>query len=199
MSAFGLVLIDPYNDFLSFGGRSWPLTRDTIRAHGAIANMRRLLETCRSSGADVFYAPHARHDGRTYDRRRFFNPSILLADATRAFPASGWGGKFRRDLSPRRGDVVASEHLTSSGFVGTDLAERLEEHGVSRIALAGCLSNTCVESTARSAVELGFEVTVAVDALVAMSPEDHAAAVEGGLALVSHRLTETARLVEELR
>ena len=170
----GLLIIDPYNDFVSFPGKSWLLTRQTPGFGDRVANMRRLLEECRDR-MGVFYAPHARHRGDTYDDREFPNPSVCQADFFRAFRADGWGGRFRPELAPHEGDFVASEHMTSSGFVGTDLEQLLHGQGVERIAVCGCLSNTCVESTVRSAIDLGFHVTVLVDAIVAMSAKDHRA------------------------
>lgn len=196
MESLGLVLIDPYNDFLSVGGKSWPLTRRTPNFGRRIDNMRRLLDGCRSSDVPVFYAPHTRHRGDTYDDRSFLNPSVFLADLVRAFRARGWGGQVRTELAPAAGDLVATEHATSSGFVGTNLEDLLDQHGVDHIAVCGALSNTCVESTVRSAIDLDFRVTVVTDALVAMSRRDDAAARSSFRHICHERATTDALLTE---
>ncbi len=197
MDRLGVVIIDPYNDFLSFPGKSWLLTRRTPDFRERLENMRRVVRGCREAGVPLVYVPHARHRGDTYAEREHVNPSILQADVFRAFRDGGWGGRFRAELRPRQGDVVAGEHETSSGFVGTDLEELLRRHGVERVLACGCLSNTCVESTVRSGVDLGFEMGVLVDAIVAMSRRDHEAAKESFRA-ICHRTTTTDSLLEEI-
>ena len=193
----GLVIIDPYNDFVSFPGKSWFLTRQTPDFGRRVANMKRLLDGCRDGGVPIFYAPHARHRGDTYDEREFYNPSVYQADFFRAFRAGGWGGEFRTELAPHDDDHVATEHMTSSGFVGTNLESLLREQNVSHIAVCGCLSNTCVESSVRSAIDLGFEVTVLEDAIVAMSESDHRAALASFRA-VCHHTAKTESFLEEV-
>ncbi|MFW8594578.1 isochorismatase family protein [Cribrihabitans neustonicus] len=83
--------------------------------------------------------------------------------------------KFRRDLPsgrpmpcaiPQEGEAVLWK-TGSSGFVDTGLAEHLREAGVSRLVILGGVAAFCVNSTARSAANLGFEVNVVEDALIA--------------------------------
>ncbi|MGR3759938.1 isochorismatase family protein [Roseobacteraceae bacterium NS-SX3] len=82
---------------------------------------------------------------------------------------------FRRDLPsgqpmpcavPQKGEAVFWK-TGSSGFVGTGLEDHLREAGISRLVIAGGVAAFCVNSTARSAANLGFEVLVAEDALIA--------------------------------
>lgn len=184
-----LIIIDPYNDFLSFPGKSWLLNRATLNALGTNQNLVKALELARSISMTVCYAPHARHHKGVYDQRRFFNPSSYLAEWFRTFRRGGWGGAFRKGLEPQEDEFVASEHLISSGFVGTDLHEHLQSKSVTHLVLCGCLSNTCVESTARSAIEYGYHVTILSDALAAMSLRDHEAAIVSGFRMCAHELT----------
>ena len=46
-----------------------------------------------------------------------------------------------------------------------------EQHGISHVILAGLLANTCIESTGRYAMELGYHVTLLSDATAAFTPE----------------------------
>ena len=48
-------------------------------------------------------------------------------------------------------------------FSNTRLEATLKERGLRRLALAGVVTSLCIDSTARSAVERGFEVTVLSD------------------------------------
>ncbi|WP_027258195.1 isochorismatase family protein [Leisingera aquimarina] len=83
--------------------------------------------------------------------------------------------KFRRDLPsgqplpcavPQEGEAVFWK-TTSSGFCGTGLEQHLRGAGITRLVIAGGVAAFCVNSTARSAAGLGFEVKVVEDALIA--------------------------------
>src|SRR5688500_17161306 len=47
-----------------------------------------------------------------------------------------------------------------SGFLGTDLADRLRRHGVTRVFVGGLATDYCVKNTALDAVREGFETVV---------------------------------------
>ncbi|WP_379554558.1 isochorismatase family protein [Qipengyuania sp. DGS5-3] len=68
---------------------------------------------------------------------------------------------------------------------------------MAHVALCGCLSNTCIESTARSAIELGYRVTIVSDALAAMSVTDHDAAIETGFPMCAHSVISTDEWIAE--
>lgn len=70
-----------------------------------------------------------------------------------------------------------SDHLvtkrTRGAFTGTDLEKYLRDNGVTQVVVTGVATGSGVESTARHAHELGFNVTLAVDAMTDMSAEVH--------------------------
>ncbi|GAB5482625.1 MAG: cysteine hydrolase [Parasphingorhabdus sp.] len=194
-----LAVIDPYNDFLSFGGKSWLLNRATLRALDTNKHLEQLLDAARSVDMTICFAPHARYRTGAFDGRRYLNPSIYLARFFRTFTDGKWGGRFRKGCSPLPSDFVAREHLVSSGFVNTDLDEHLREKGIENLVLCGCLSNTCIESTARSAIELGYRVTIISDALAAMSKADHEAATQTGFPMCAHEVISTSSFIGSLK
>ena len=63
-------------------------------------------------------------------------------------------------------------------FTGTELDLKLRRRGVRTIALAGISTNAGVESTARHAWELGYDVVVVEDACASHSAEAHDFAVK---------------------
>lgn len=75
------------------------------------------------------------------------------------------------------GDVVVLKHHWGA-FTGTDLDLQLRRRGVKTIVLAGIATNFGVESTARSAWELSYDVVVVEDATTSRSAELHAFSVE---------------------
>jgi len=66
---------------------------------------------------------------------------------------------------------------TWGAYTNTDLDSFLKSSGVTQIVLAGVATSIGVESTARFAQELGFNVTLAIDAMTDMSAEAHANSV----------------------
>jgi nicotinamidase-related amidase len=100
--------------------------------------------------------------------------------------------------SPREGDVVVHEHWAQSGFANTDLDFQLKQHGISHVVVVGLLANTCIESTARYAMELGYHVTLVRDATAAFRRDMmHAAHVLNGPTYAQAILT-TRELVAAL-
>jgi nicotinamidase-related amidase len=86
------------------------------------------------------------------------------------FPA-GW-----TDLIPEL-NHQSSDHLvtkrTWGAFTNTGLDAHLKQRGVTQVVIAGVATSAGVESTARHAHELGFNVSLAVDAMTDMSADAH--------------------------
>src|SRR5271155_3407005 len=49
-SITGLVVIDPYNDFISEGGKVWDRLKGVAEANGCVPHMSQLLEATRDAG-----------------------------------------------------------------------------------------------------------------------------------------------------
>jgi len=90
------------------------------------------------------------------------------------------------ELNAQPDDVLITKR-TWGAFTNTDLEARLKARGVTQIVLAGVATSVGVESTARHAYELGFNVTLAVDAMTDMRREAH----DDSIAHVFPRLGET--------
>ena len=91
-----------------------------------------------------------------------------------------------------------SDHLvtkrTWGAFTGTDLEAYLKGQGVTQVVVTGVATSAGVESTARFAHELGFNVTLATDAMTDMSPEAH----ENSVTRIFPRMAETGTTDEIL-
>jgi nicotinamidase-related amidase len=84
----------------------------------------------------------------------------------------------KHSFKPREGDIIAQEHWTASGFANTDLDMLLKQHGITHLAIAGNRANTCIESTGRYAVELGYHATLVSDAIAAFSDAEMNSTIE---------------------
>ncbi|MER5787872.1 isochorismatase family cysteine hydrolase [Streptomyces sp. NPDC001980] len=162
----GLLIVDPYNDFLSEGGKLYEISRSTLEGHKVVEHMRQVLAAARAVGVQVFIAPHHRwRESDPYSHWKAMPPIQESAAERRIFADGTWGGSFHPDFEPRPGEVVAQEHWLSSGFANTDLDLQLKKHGIRKVVVIGMRANTCIESTVRFAAELGYEVTLVKDAI----------------------------------
>jgi nicotinamidase-related amidase len=80
-----------------------------------------------------------------------------------------------------------------SGFVGTDLGDRLTADGVGWVAVAGLTTECCVAATATDAFQRGWPVLLVEDATAAYADDIHRAAV-ASLALNVAVVVDTAEV-----
>ena len=165
----GLLLVDPYNDFLSDGGKLWPKVKAVAVSVDLIAHLCALVVTSRKLGITVFDLPHRRWHEGDYDGWRYLNPLQIANDRAAVFADGTWGGDWHPDLIPEPGDVVVGQHWGQNGFANTDLDVQLKQRGVEKIIIIGMMANTCIEGTARFGAELGYHVTLVPDATTAFS------------------------------
>jgi ureidoacrylate peracid hydrolase len=194
----GLVVVDPYNDFISEGGKYWPLLREVAESVACVPNMLRVLEASRRIGLRVFFAPHHRWQEGDYETWIYWTPTQRRADKNRAFEYGTWGGTFRDEFKPLRGEIVAQEHWCSSGFANTDLDLQLKKHGIHKVIVIGLLANTCIDSTVRYAAELGYEIILIKDAIAAMKWEAMTATLELNMPNYAEAIISTEELVQTL-
>jgi nicotinamidase-related amidase len=193
-----LLLIDPYNDFLSEGGKLWPRVQPVADDVGLLDKLKAALEAARKHQLAVYFVPHRRWQEGDYTGWDHPNPSQLGVNRQQTFALGTWGGEFRDGFQPQPGEVVVKEHWAQSGFANTDLDFQLKQRGIDRVILTGVLANTCVESTGRFAMELGYHVTLVRDATAAFSPEMMHAAHELNGPTFAHAIVTTAELVGSL-
>ena len=174
----GLVVIDPYNDFISEGGKIWDRIKGVAESNHCVPHMRQIIEAARKTGIRVFYAMHRRYRPGDYEAWKYIAPIQKAAWSRKSFEYGTWGGEIRAGFEPHEGDVVVAEHWCSSGFANTDLDLQLKKHGIHKLIVMGLIAHTCVEATVRYAAELGYEVTVVKDATASYSDEHMHAALE---------------------
>lgn len=77
------------------------------------------------------------------------------------------------ELNQQPSDIAVTKR-TWGAFPSTNLESQLKARAITQVVLAGVATGTGVESTARQAYELGFNVTLALDAMTDTRPESHA-------------------------
>ena len=193
-----LLVIDPYNDFISEGGKLWGRLKGVAGANGCIPHMLQVLNAARKAGLRVFYALHRRYRPGDYETWKYIAPIQKAAWSSRVFEHGTWGGEIRSEFAPQPGDVVAQEHWCSSGFANTDLDLQLKKHGIHRLIIIGLIAHTCVEATVRYAAELGYEVTVVKDATADYSDKEMNAALEVNIPNYASDIVSTSDVVNSI-
>jgi len=108
-------------------------------------------------------------------------------------PPPGWA-----DLAPEL-DTQPSDYLVSKQrwgtFIGTDLDAYLRSRNVTQVFITGISTSAGVESTARSAYDLGYHVVVVTDAVTDRNPEAH----RHSIGAVFPRLAESTTTADLLK
>ncbi|MEZ0351230.1 isochorismatase family cysteine hydrolase [Mycobacterium sp. pR1184] len=194
----GLLVIDPYNDFISEGGKVWDRLKAVAEANGCVQHMRETLNAARAADIRVFYALHRRYRSGDYETWRYTAPIQRAAWSRKTFEYGTWGGELHPDFEPRPGDVVAQEHWCSSGFANTDLDLLLKQHGIHKLIVVGLIAHTCVEATVRFAAELGYDVTMVKDATASYSDVEMRAALEVNIPNYANAILTTDEVVANI-
>jgi len=127
-----------------------------------IDRTRELIDSFRSRALPVVLVNVAgRAPGRTEQGPR----------GTQTF-AEGWTD-FLPELDQQASDLVVTKRSWGA-FATTDLEGQLRAQGVTQVVVTGLVTSGGVEATARQAYELGFNVTLAVDAMTDIREESHA-------------------------
>ena len=193
-----LLVVDPYNDFISEGGKIWPRIKVVAEANNCVPHMQQVLRAAREAKLRVFYAMHHRYRAGDYASWKYVAPVQRAAWRNKSFEFGTWGGEFRAEFVPEPGEIVASEHWCSSGFANTDLDLQLKRHGIQRLIVIGLIAHTCIEATVRFAAELGYDVTVVRDAVADFSDEMMHAALEINMPNYASAIVTTKEIVEAL-
>jgi nicotinamidase-related amidase len=124
-----------------------------------VKQVGRLTDAFRASGDLVVWVLHEEPGtGTVFDPERGF---VRLLDG----------------LEPAPGEPVLRK-TSHNAFTTTNLQQLLTVHGVGEVAVCGIRTEQCVETTARLASDLGYEVTFVTDA-TATNPIEHRDAPPG--------------------
>ncbi|GGK00423.1 cysteine hydrolase family protein [Pseudomonas matsuisoli] len=121
----------------------------------ALSRIGALLATWREANAPV---AHVRHISRDDDS---------------VFAPGQPGCVFHPAVAPRRDEAVFEKNVTDA-FLHTGLERWLRVRGIQRLVIVGVATENSVESTARTASNLGFDTLVVEDACFTYAKADHA-------------------------
>ncbi|MFJ1736631.1 isochorismatase family protein [Streptomyces sp. NPDC088254] len=109
-------------------------------------------------------------------RFRAAGAPVVLVRVERPGAAEQPPGSSLAQGLPRDGDIEVVKQ-TLGGFHATGLDDRLRRRGVATLVFGGIATNLGVESTARAASDLGYDLVFVEDALSALTEPEHEASV----------------------
>lgn len=172
-----LVMIEFQNEFATEGGALYDAVKDCMDKTGTLENSRKVVDAARSAGCTIIHAPIMFDEGH---KEISDNAYGILAGVKggELFKSGQWGSDFCETMKPAEGDIVTQGKRGLCGFASTNLDHVLRQNDVKNVVLGGFLTNCCVESTMRSAYELGYKVYTMKDCCAATSVEGQEAAYE---------------------
>jgi len=135
-----LLIIDIQNDY--FPGGAMELEGSTE----AGARAGKLLDAFRGRGLPVIHVQHI----STRPGASFFVPGTPGVD-------------IHPSVAPLDGETVIRKNYPNS-FRDTPLLQHLRDKDISRLVVAGMMTQMCIDTTVRAAADLGFACTLAYDA-----------------------------------
>lgn len=131
-----------------------------------------------------------------YTRMTSASPRFAAIREQRMLLESDPGSAICPELEPQAGELVVTKGCVSP-FVGTSLPQALIALAPTELVLGGVVTNHVVESTARTAADSGYRVTVLEDLCAAVDERSHAFAVEQTLPAYG-RVVRSADYVRDL-
>ncbi|MDH6625980.1 nicotinamidase-related amidase [Streptomyces sp. LBL] len=192
-----LIVIDATNDFIAEDGKAWPGLREVCEEVGTVPNMKRVLEAARAAGIQVLHAPMETQPW-DYGPWKHRTPSHDGMFQAQLFQAGTRGAEFHPDFVPADGEVVVTAHKTFDAFHGTDMDVQLRQRDIDHLILCGLTTNTCVDSTGRDAVERGYSVTFASDAVATCTMDMQRATIDLNWPRYAQQIATTDEIVSAL-
>jgi ureidoacrylate peracid hydrolase len=157
--------------------------------NATLPNMQRLQGAFRRAGIEVLYTviENLTADGR--DRSLDYKITGFNV------PKGSWDGQVLDAIAPE-GDEIVLPKSSSNVFISTNIDYLLRNLGVRQLAIAGLITDQCVESAVRDACDLGYLVTLVTDACATYSQVRHDHALEEIRGYC--RQVTTAALIDEI-
>lgn len=190
-----LIIQDMQNDVVSRGG---VFANEEALNHAAkqnvINNIAFLADEVRKAGGQVIHVNFVVEDHGVglSQNAPIFNGIV----STKAVVRGCWGAKQVDGIPIKAGDLHI-EKMHMSSWEGTNLESLLKATGKTTIIDTGAWTNMCVEHTARTGADKGFNVVVPQDCCSSLNNEWHQAAVSIGLPNVA-TVTSMAMVVDAL-
>jgi nicotinamidase-related amidase len=171
-SRLALLVVDMQNDFCSPQGHFARHGRAVDGVRSIIPSISRLLACARSAALPVLHTQQTTATGLASDSPAWLYFKTRDGKSPDYTMEGTWGQQFVPELAPLNGEPVVQK-FRPSAFLHTRLEALLRERGVETVAIAGCLTQGCVQATAMDASFHDFYVVVLEDCVQSTNQEQH--------------------------
>ncbi|WP_156960559.1 cysteine hydrolase family protein [Amycolatopsis taiwanensis] len=164
-----LVVVDMQNSFChpeGVVGRDFPVHECDSVVH----ETQQALARARELGVPIVYV-YTTYRPDYLDASPTWRKVNAAVAANKAMVEGSWDAEIVAEIAPRPGDHLVVKR-GFDGFLHTYLEPTLRYLGARKLLLLGVYTNVCVETTARTAFQLDFEVTVLSDCTGDTSAEE---------------------------
>jgi ureidoacrylate peracid hydrolase len=157
-----LLVIDMQNSFCHPGGVMYEaLGQPLFEIEKTVAATAAAVASARAARVPIVFTRHQYQPGHA-DFGALFPEFLSLLRANDGLLAGTWDIDVVDELDVGSGDLIVDKPRLDA-FHGTSLDILLRSMGVTRLAVAGIMTNACVETTTRAAAMRDYEVTVLSD------------------------------------
>ena len=173
-----LVVVDMQNDFGHPDGHFSRAGVDVGAVLVIVPQVAALVERARAAGVFVTWICQSTLAGGRSDSPAWLGFKSRHAPGfDTAYTLEGsWGQELLAPLAPAADEPVVRK-FRSSAFTNTSLDGILRANGIQTAVICGCMTEGCVESTARDAGFHDYYVAVVEDAIASNTPALHDAAL----------------------
>ena len=136
-----LLIIDIQKDYFPGGAM------ENVGATQAAKNAATLLQAFRTRSLPIIHIQHI----STRPGATFFRPNTP-------------GAEIHDSVLPKPGETLFQKHFPSA-FRETPLLEHLRKEKISKLTIVGMMTHMCIDTTTRAAADLGFQCSLAHDAV----------------------------------
>jgi len=190
-----LLLIEFQNEFCAPYGKNYGYVKEVLDKNHTIPNTVDLVAKARAKGIHLMYIPIC----FSADYREMTPEPYGVAKLVKESEAFQKGTKnvdIIDELRPEPEDFIIEGKRAPDGFQTTNLEFHLRSLGIKNVAVAGFLTNVCVESTIRTAYEKGFNVIALSDCTGSGSMEIQEFTVKNNFPTFSFPMTHNEFLAE---
>lgn len=192
MDKIALIVLDPQNDLTDANGKLGAATGPILEKYNVISNINKLTDTYRKLGAKIIFSPIVFERG--YPEVGSEPYGVMSQVIDRHAMIKGTSGAEISDLFDLKPTDVELPRSAIIAFEGTKLSEILEQNDIKKLIICGMLTDICVEGTARTAYDRGYEVITVSDATATLSLEKHEYTFKNCLPMFS-KVEDTASLL----
>ncbi|MFF0387956.1 cysteine hydrolase family protein [Kitasatospora sp. NPDC004615] len=163
-----LVVVDVQNDFCAGEVAAARFPGDPARLARVAERTATAVDRARALGVEVLFVRFLgdeAHQGPAWQRR-----DAALGKRPKCLEGS-WGAEFHAAL-PRPDEAVFTKLACFDAFLDPAFEPYLRSRGIQHLVLAGVFTDVCVDSTARTAFQRGFHLTVLRDCTASLHLAD---------------------------